>query len=70
MDARCQMQERGEREKGDEPWSPPPDAAAHHSLMATGRREKLIKTGFQTLTDDNISVEPGPGFDLSLARAE
>ena len=26
MDARCQMQERGERGKGDEPWSPPPDA--------------------------------------------
>ena len=38
MDARCQMQERGEREKGDEPWSPPPDAATHHSL-ADGHRE-------------------------------
>ena len=34
------------------------------------RREKLIKTGFQTLTDDNISARPpaapGPGFDLLL----
>ena len=68
MDARCQMQERGE--KGDEPWSPPPDAATQHWLLATGRRKKLIKTGFQTLTDDNISarpcVAPGPGFDLAF----
>ena len=62
MDARCQMQERGE--KGDEPWSPPPDAATRHQLLATGRRKKLIKTGFQTLTDDNISVPVPPALAL------
>ena len=60
MDARCQMQERGERERRVMSRGHRHQMPQHTTLwlMATGRREKLIKMGFQTLTDDNISVCP------------
>ena len=59
-----EREQRGVMSRGHQP----PDAATPAS--GAGRREKLIKTGFQTLSDDNISarppVAPGPGFDLTL----
>ena len=68
MDARCQMQERGERERRVMSRGHRHQMPQHTTLwlMATGRREKLIKTGFQTLTDDNIFVAliPSKAFDV------